>query len=96
MLSFFFFLFFSLFPTNSTLNSQATVTLLENIDILVLKTDKADFRADIVPMFCNAFDSPSAQIQVGAVDTLTLTLTPTTPTTAAAVCFDLCRLKLSC
>src|SRR5690349_14095597 len=30
----------------------------------MFKTDKADFRADIVPMICNAFDSTTPQIQV--------------------------------
>ena len=59
----------NLLPVTSSLfahilPTQATVTLLENIDILVLKTDKADFRADIVPMICNAFDSTTPQIQV--------------------------------
>ena len=45
--------------------SKATVTLLENIDILMLKTCTSDFfRTEIVPMICNAFDSSTPQIQV--------------------------------
>ncbi|KAI2801048.1 hypothetical protein BLOT_011622, partial [Blomia tropicalis] len=49
---------------------QATVTLLENIDILMLKCDKEDFRADIVPMICTAFDSTTPQIQSAAMSAL--------------------------
>nr|XP_046909922.1 SCY1-like protein 2 isoform X1 [Dermatophagoides farinae] len=50
---------------------QATVTLLENIDILMLKTCTSDFfRTEIVPMICNAFDSSTPQIQSAAMSAL--------------------------
>ncbi|UXI17099.1 putative palmitoyltransferase [Sarcoptes scabiei] len=50
---------------------QATVTLLENIDILMLKTYTTDFfRSEIVPFICNCFDSTTPQIQTAAMSAL--------------------------
>nr|XP_027196379.1 SCY1-like protein 2 [Dermatophagoides pteronyssinus] len=58
------------------MKKKATVTLLENIDILMLKTcssnddDNLLFRQEIVPMICNAFDSSTPQIQSAAMSAL--------------------------
>lgn len=46
---------------------QATVTLLENLDVLMKKTPKTDIRADVLPMLYNSFDSTTPQIQCAAM-----------------------------
>ncbi|GBM37954.1 hypothetical protein AVEN_46257-1 [Araneus ventricosus] len=42
---------------------QATVTLLENMDIIMKKTPKSDLKSEVLPMLYNAFDSTTPQIQ---------------------------------
>ncbi|GFY41364.1 uncharacterized protein TNIN_26151 [Trichonephila inaurata madagascariensis] len=42
---------------------QATVTLLENLDIIIKKTPKSDVKSEVLPMLCAAFDSSTPQIQ---------------------------------
>ncbi|XP_076329759.1 SCY1-like protein 2 [Tachypleus tridentatus] len=49
---------------------QATVTLLENLDIIMRKTPKADIKADVLPMMYTAFDSTTPQIQSAALHAL--------------------------
>ncbi|XP_028966958.1 SCY1-like protein 2 [Galendromus occidentalis] len=46
---------------------QATVTLLENIDILMAKTPKADIKSDVLPMVYNSFESTAPQIQCASI-----------------------------
>ncbi|EEC12565.1 protein kinase domain-containing protein ppk32, putative [Ixodes scapularis] len=46
---------------------QATVTLLENLDVLMKKTPKTDIKADVLPMLYNSFDSTTPQIQCAAM-----------------------------
>ncbi|XP_067120668.1 SCY1-like protein 2 isoform X3 [Centruroides vittatus] len=46
---------------------QATVTLLENLDIIMSKTPKSDIKAEVLPMLYNAFDSTTPQIQCAAL-----------------------------
>ncbi|GIY82531.1 uncharacterized protein CEXT_630661 [Caerostris extrusa] len=43
---------------------QATVTLLENMDIIMKKTPKSDLKSEVLPMLYTAFDSSTPQIQV--------------------------------
>ncbi|XP_035225576.1 SCY1-like protein 2, partial [Stegodyphus dumicola] len=46
---------------------QATVTLLENMDIIMKKTPKSDLKSEVLPMLYNAFDSTTPQIQCAAL-----------------------------
>ncbi|KAG8195910.1 hypothetical protein JTE90_001145 [Oedothorax gibbosus] len=46
---------------------QATVTLLENLDIIMKKTPKSDMKSEVLPMLYNAFDSSTPQIQCAAL-----------------------------
>ncbi|XP_022253725.1 SCY1-like protein 2 [Limulus polyphemus] len=46
---------------------QATVTLLENLDIIMRKTPKTDIKTDVLPMMYTAFDSTTPQIQSAAL-----------------------------
>nr|XP_042902354.1 uncharacterized protein LOC107453616 [Parasteatoda tepidariorum] len=46
---------------------QATVTLLENMDIIMQKTPKSDLRSEVLPMLYSAFDSSTPQIQCAAL-----------------------------
>ncbi|XP_054169221.1 SCY1-like protein 2 [Oppia nitens] len=46
---------------------QATVTLLENIDILIGKTAQSDLKTDVLPMLYASFDSSTPQIQCAAL-----------------------------
>ncbi|XP_022236078.1 uncharacterized protein LOC111083710, partial [Limulus polyphemus] len=46
---------------------QATVTLLENLDVIMRKTPKGDSKADVLQMMYNAFDSSTPQIQCAAL-----------------------------
>lgn len=43
---------------------QATVTLLENLHIILEKTPREDIRTDVLPLLFNAFESNTIQIQV--------------------------------
>lgn len=43
---------------------QATVTLLENLHIILEKTPRDDIRAEVLPMLYNAFESTTIQVQV--------------------------------
>lgn len=45
---------------------QATVTLLENLHIILEKTPRDDIRSEVLPMLYNAFESATIQVQVGA------------------------------
>ncbi|XP_015792718.1 SCY1-like protein 2 isoform X2 [Tetranychus urticae] len=53
---------------------QATVTLLESMDILISKTAKSDFKQDILPMVYNAFESATPQIQCAALHAVSLVI----------------------
>ncbi|XP_076331085.1 SCY1-like protein 2 [Tachypleus tridentatus] len=46
---------------------QATVTLLENLDIIMRKTPKSDVKGDVLQMMYIAFDSTTPQIQCAAL-----------------------------
>ncbi|XP_022258861.1 SCY1-like protein 2 isoform X1 [Limulus polyphemus] len=46
---------------------QATVTLLENLDIIMKKMSKTDIKSDVLPMMYSAFDSTTPQIQSAAL-----------------------------
>lgn len=46
---------------------QATVTLLENIEVLMAKSPKADIRSDVLPMVYNSFESTAPQIQCASI-----------------------------
>ncbi|CAM1318602.1 Uncharacterised protein g6973 [Pycnogonum litorale] len=46
---------------------QATVALLENLDIVMKKTPKNDIKSDVLPMLYNAFDSSTPQVQCAAL-----------------------------
>ncbi|KAF8790362.1 SCY1-like protein 2 isoform X2 [Argiope bruennichi] len=50
---------------------QATVTLLENLDIIMKKTPKSDIKADVLPMLYSAFESTTPQIQLAALQAVT-------------------------
>ncbi|GBL74281.1 SCY1-like protein 2 [Araneus ventricosus] len=50
---------------------QATVTLLENLDIIMKKTPKSDIKADVLPMLYSAFESTTPQIQCAALQAVT-------------------------
>ena len=43
---------------------QATVTLLENLHIILDKQASAELKAQVLPMLHNAFDSSTIQVQV--------------------------------
>ena len=43
---------------------QATVTLLENLHVILEKTPRDDIRAEVLPMLYNAFESTTIQVQV--------------------------------
>lgn len=44
---------------------QATVTLLENLHVILEKTPREDIRTDVLPLLFNSFESNTIQIQVG-------------------------------
>ena len=46
---------------------QATVTLLENLHIILEKTPPSDIRAEILPLLFNSFESNTMQIQSAAL-----------------------------
>ena len=43
---------------------QASVTLLENLHIIVDKTPSEDLHAEILPMLFSSFESTTLQVQV--------------------------------
>nr|CAD7409485.1 unnamed protein product [Timema cristinae] len=43
---------------------QATVTLLENLHVILEKTPRDDIRSEVLPMLYNAFESTTIQVQV--------------------------------
>lgn len=47
---------------------QATVTLLENLHIILEKTPPEDVRTEVLPMLFNAFESSTLQVQVSATE----------------------------
>ena len=46
---------------------QATVTLLENLHIILEKTPQGDIRSEILPLLFNSFESNTMQIQSAAL-----------------------------
>ncbi|KAL1518045.1 hypothetical protein ABEB36_001731 [Hypothenemus hampei] len=46
---------------------QATVTILENLHIILEKTSRDDIKTEVLPMLYNAFDSPTIQVQNAAL-----------------------------
>lgn len=43
---------------------QATVTILENLHVILEKTPQDDIRSEILPLLFNAFESSTIQVQV--------------------------------
>lgn len=43
---------------------QATVTLLENLHVILEKTPREDIRTEVLPLLFNSFESSTIQIQV--------------------------------
>lgn len=43
---------------------QATVTILENLHVILEKTPRDDIRSEILPLLFNAFESTTIQVQV--------------------------------
>ncbi|KAJ8976484.1 hypothetical protein NQ317_013705 [Molorchus minor] len=56
------FKFMSVFSAPKTV--QATVTLLENLHIILEKTPRDDIRNEVLPMLYNAFESTTIQVQI--------------------------------
>ncbi|XP_068083856.1 SCY1-like protein 2 [Anabrus simplex] len=50
---------------------QATVTLLENLHIILEKTPRDDIRTEVLPMLFNAFESTTIQVQSAALVAVT-------------------------
>ncbi|KAJ3629423.1 hypothetical protein MTP99_013816 [Tenebrio molitor] len=50
---------------------QATVTLLENLHIILEKTPRDDIRTEVLPMLYNAFESTTIQVQSAALVAVT-------------------------
>lgn len=46
---------------------QATVTLLENLHVILEKTPREDVRSEILPLLFNSFESNTIQVQVRKV-----------------------------
>lgn len=44
--------------------SQATISILENIEIFAEKSTENDFKNELLPIVLNAFDSKNSEIQV--------------------------------
>lgn len=51
---------------------QATVTILENLHIILQKTSREDIRAEILTFLFNSFESTTIQVQVRRVSVLFL------------------------
>lgn len=43
---------------------QATVTILENLHVILEKTPREDIRSEVLPLLFNAFESTTIQVQV--------------------------------
>ncbi|XP_021921574.1 SCY1-like protein 2 [Zootermopsis nevadensis] len=50
---------------------QATVTLLENLHVILEKTPRDDIRSEVLPMLYNAFESTTIQVQSAALVAVT-------------------------
>lgn len=50
---------------------QATVTILENLHVILEKTPLEDIRSEILPLLFNAFDSMTIQVQGAALVAVT-------------------------
>ncbi|XP_063239604.1 SCY1-like protein 2 [Bacillus rossius redtenbacheri] len=50
---------------------QATVTLLENLHVILEKTPRDDVRSEVLPMLYNAFESSTTQVQSAALVAVT-------------------------
>ncbi|KAI5729876.1 hypothetical protein M8J76_007507 [Diaphorina citri] len=50
---------------------QATVTLLENLHVILEKTPRDDIRNEVLPMLYNGFESSTIQVQSAALQALT-------------------------
>ncbi|EEB16558.1 conserved hypothetical protein [Pediculus humanus corporis] len=50
---------------------QATVTLLENLHVILEKTPRDDIRSEVLPMLYNAFESATIQVQSSALVAVT-------------------------
>lgn len=46
---------------------QATVTILENLHVILEKTPRDDIRSEVLPLLFNAFESTTIQVQVSFV-----------------------------
>lgn len=49
---------------------QATVTILENLHVILEKTPRDDIRSEVLPLLFNAFESTTIQVQVSAIESL--------------------------
>lgn len=47
---------------------QATVTILENLHVILEKTPQDDIRSEILPLLFNAFESSTIQVQVNKIN----------------------------
>lgn len=45
---------------------QATISILENIEIFAEKSTENDFKNELLPIVLNAFDSKNSEIQVSS------------------------------
>ena len=45
---------------------QATVTILENLHVIIEKTPKEEIRSEVLPLLFNGFESTTIQVQVSA------------------------------
>ncbi|XP_044733350.1 SCY1-like protein 2 [Chrysoperla carnea] len=61
--------FRSVFSTPKSI--QATVTLLENLHVILEKTPRDDIRTEVLPMLFNAFESTTIQVQSAALVAVT-------------------------
>ncbi|XP_071054060.1 SCY1-like protein 2 isoform X2 [Onthophagus taurus] len=61
--------FRNVFSTPKTV--QASVTLLENLHLILEKTPRDDFRTEVLPMLYNAFESNTIQVQSAALVAVT-------------------------
>ncbi|XP_031348162.1 SCY1-like protein 2 isoform X2 [Photinus pyralis] len=61
--------FRSVFSTPKSI--QATVTLLENLHVILEKTPRDDIRTEVLPMLYNAFESSTIQVQSAALVAVT-------------------------
>lgn len=52
---------------NSPKTIQASVTILENLHVILEKTPRDDINTEVLPLLFNAFESTTIQVQVGGV-----------------------------